>query len=157
MIFANGFHKSRCYCNFSHEITLTLILFAQLEAVSGISGENLPDENWSEDSREQKNRQNLLSIILNRAVIGRRFPLKFHEMATEEQSPSAEQSGPQKPHEILAGRIEKVKVCNVINHSSDSGGSGISQTGGSNLFDLPPPSPWTDKRFGINIAFPCGR
>ena len=43
-----------------------------------------------------------------------KVPLKFHEMATDEPSPSAEQSSPQKPHEILAGRIEKVKVCNVI-------------------------------------------
>ena len=54
MIFANGLHDSRCYSNFSHEITLTLIFFAQLEAISGISGENLSDENWPEDSREQK-------------------------------------------------------------------------------------------------------
>ena len=63
-----------------------------------------------------------------------KVPLKFQQTATE-PSPSAEESCQQKPHEILAGRIEKVKVCNVIIVLM------VVDPGGSNLFDLPPPSP----------------
>ena len=42
-----------------------------------------------------------------------KVPLKFQETLPDETSPAAEESSLQKPNEILAGRIEKVKVRNV--------------------------------------------
>ena len=67
-----------------------------------------------------------------------KVPLKFQETATDEPSPSDEESCQQKPHEILAGRIEKVKVCNVIIISTLADPGFLRQVGGSGsnlLFD----------------------